>query len=190
MGKVKFYNRRKCFGYIVPDDTVAVGTEIYFCRSDIVSELSSTDSPYEPYLKKGERVQFQVVQHEATQQASNVTWIGGKLIHPFRRSHLFSATRNACKILGHEAYMIMSDESTTEEEKMSKLKDAFDSAKASVTAQEKRIVQMGLKVEDFPTSLSELYGMSQQHKKIDRENSDNSNYDDWVEDGVTEDEKN
>jgi cold shock CspA family protein len=74
-GRVKFYGRKTCYGFIVPDNTSSNHANdddqddshsydkgIYVHRNGIQSNLSASESPHHPYLLTGERVKFQVVQ--------------------------------------------------------------------------------------------------------------------------------
>lgn len=84
------------------------------------------------------------------QRASDVTWLDGRMIPPLWSNYLSEMHMTARKILGEHVFRIMDDESTTKEEKMSKVKDAFELAKSIVRNAEQMIVRVGMKVEDFP----------------------------------------
>jgi len=59
-GTVKFYLRNRLFGFIIPDDPLVAGPEVWVHRTSIQTPYSFEEFPNRPYLQKNERVKFQI----------------------------------------------------------------------------------------------------------------------------------
>ena len=68
MGKVKWFNNQKGFGFIVPD--VSSGTE--GSERDIFVHYSTIQGDGYKTLNAGQSVQFDIIQSEQGEQAQNV----------------------------------------------------------------------------------------------------------------------
>jgi cold shock CspA family protein len=125
-GTVKYYDRRKVYGFIVPDNVSRnqrkFNSDIFFHRSSILTDpyLSPKQSLYYPFLRAGERVRFQLRRtmnklsapdesSSSPSMATNITWLDGSTIEPLRRNYLHQQTLKAKQQFAQESYQIMSE---------------------------------------------------------------------------------
>jgi cold shock CspA family protein len=78
-GSVKFYIRRKAFGFITRDST---GDDIFVHRTEISGATS--DDPFNPELRTGERVKFEVKEMNGKTFATQVTMEDGSMVPKMR----------------------------------------------------------------------------------------------------------
>jgi CspA family cold shock protein len=147
-GTVKFYNREKAFGFIQPDGG---GADIFVHRSGIVSPLSVEESMRHPYLREGERVQFERRVDSGLDKAVDVTWLNGNPVPPLRKGFRAASITRAKTVLGEQAYTILNDDTLSEEQQNEKIRDAFAFSNSIVLNAEQLVVNMGMHLDDFPT---------------------------------------
>lgn len=156
-GTVKFYNRNKAYGFIVPD---LGGEDVFVHRSAF--ESTSTDARY-PFLKRGERVSFSIgsniIDNESTvPQAMAVTFQDGKAVAPLRKDFLAHATRRAQNILGEDMFDLFrnreSDQITLDE-----IHSIYQNAAKHLEEAEKLIDQLGMTLDQFDTPIKRSKSM-------------------------------
>jgi cold shock CspA family protein len=147
-GTIKFYNRSKAYGFVIPDGQ---NRDVFVHRKDIVSFVPIQASDTNPYLRKGERIRFQLEKSDGLERAINVTWVSGAWVPALRRHFLGYALERAKSTLGEDVYSTMSDDSLPVEQKNEKVREAFENARLAITRAEQKVVQYGMKLEDFPT---------------------------------------
>lgn len=157
-GTVKFYLREKGYGFIQPDGG---GADCFVHRSGLVSDVPTDVSLQHPFLRKGERVRYEAIPDTGLDKATQVTWLNGQPIPPLRRNYLGSVHERARRVLGDHAYAIFADDTTSDEEKNVKIRDAFIYAHSIVENGQALIQRLGMKIEDFPTEASDKPGRYQ-----------------------------
>lgn len=126
-GTVKFYIRKKAYGFIIPDDPAEAGTsEIWVHRTSIDTPHSGEEYPTRPYLYKDERVKFRVEFEEEgrTPKAMNLMFENGKEVPLFRKNYHQSAIKGEHQRLGEFLLEIMKEEGLSEQEQLEKIKTA------------------------------------------------------------------
>lgn len=156
-GTVKFYLRDKGYGFIQPDsnpDTdVFVHRNGIDCSHEIPADVRENSQRY-PYLKKDERVLFEIDYETATglRKARNVVWLNGTKIPPERKNYLGGVYERAQRILGEELYKVLSNpDSVDDASLLQEVKTHFSNAQTSIQTGEEIIRRLGMNVEDFPT---------------------------------------
>ena len=147
-GTVKFYLRSKGYGFLIPDNG---GAEIFVHRSGILSHVSMEESLQNPYLRQGERVRYEAIPDTGLDKAVQVTWVNGTHIPPLRRNYFGKLLERSKQELGQHCYDILSDPNTSEEEKWSKIKDAYLYADSLIQTGVLTIERFGMSLADFPT---------------------------------------
>lgn len=157
IGQVKFYNRAKYYGFIVPFNQPDL--DVFVHRSDIVSDLPHDEHPRFPSLGTGERVRFQLdwVEDESdgTQKphARRVTFSNGTRVPPLRKSFWRKKLQDIQDELGKNVFTIMTDDSNVHDndpqEKWKRIQGAWEIAKTRFDSAKALVDRVGMKVEDF-----------------------------------------
>jgi CspA family cold shock protein len=155
-GTVKFYDRDKSFGFILPDSGQA---DVFVHRSGIASGVPLSVSAHYPFLREGERVRFEARPVEGMIKATNVTWLNGTMIPPLRRNHLGMVLEKSQRQLGFHCFDIFSNPDLSPEEKLSRLNDAYLLARHRIERAHQLISSLGMKVEDFPIAPTDKPGI-------------------------------
>ncbi|CAJ1964608.1 unnamed protein product [Cylindrotheca closterium] len=139
-GTVKFFIRKKAYGFLIPDDPVEAGSsEVWVHRTSIDSPHSSDEYPTRPYLYKDERVKFRVEFDEEgrTPKATELTFENGKAVPLFRKNYHQSAIKGEQQRLGEFLLEIMKEEGLTDAEQLEKIKTAVAATQEAITAAER-----------------------------------------------------
>jgi cold shock CspA family protein len=155
-GTVKFYDRDKSYGFIVPDSGHA---DVFVHRSGIVSDVPLSVSAHYPFLRKGERVRFETRPVDGMIKAAEVTWVDGRTIPPLRKNHLGMVLEKAQKQLGYHCFDILSQTDLSPEDKLMRLNDAYDFARHRIERVHQLIEAVGMKIEDFPVAATDKPGI-------------------------------
>jgi 'Cold-shock' DNA-binding domain len=166
-GTVKFYLRDKGYGFIQPDQNpdldVFVHRNSIACTHVIPQEVLDSSLRY-PYLKKDERVLFELDYENATglRKAFNVTWLNGNKIPPERTGFLGGVHERAKGALGYALYDVLQDHLEPNNHSSSrvgnndatlwkKIRDEFRQAQISIQTGEEIVRRLGMSVKEFPT---------------------------------------
>jgi 'Cold-shock' DNA-binding domain len=175
-GTVKFYLRDKGYGFIQPDqnpDTdVFVHRNNISCTHTIPKEVLEYSQRY-PYLKKDERVLFELDYEQATglRKAFNVTWLNGSKIPPERTNFLGGVHERAKGILGINLYKLLEQQASSSTSAststpvvdtaavvvlddaalLKRVRQEFREAQISIQSGEEIVRRLGMSVSEFPT---------------------------------------
>lgn len=139
-GSVKFYIRNKAYGFIIPDDPDRAGTEeVWVHRTSFDTPHSTDEFPTRPYLYKQERVKFRLEDPEGdrTKKAIDLTFANGKIVPLFRKNYHASAIKGENQRLGEFLLEVMREGSTTDEEKMEKIRLAVAATEEVIASAER-----------------------------------------------------
>ena len=156
-GSVKFYNRAKYYGFIIPNDQPDL--DVFVHRSDILSDLPHDEHPRYPSLAAGERVRFQLDwvtdESDGTKKphARNVIFSNGQRIPPLRKFFWRNKMRNIQDELGKQVFAIMTDDTIPNpdpQEQWERVQGAWKIAKYRLDSAKKLVDRVGMRIEDFP----------------------------------------
>ncbi|KAL3938866.1 MAG: hypothetical protein SGBAC_006305 [Bacillariaceae sp.] len=139
-GTVKFFIRKKAYGFVIPDDPAEAGSsEVWVHRTSIDTPHSGEEYPTRPYLYKDERVKFRVEFDEEgrTPKATNLTFENGKEVPLFRKNYHQSAIKGEQQRLGEFLLEIMKEEGLSDEEQLEKIKTAATATEEAISAAER-----------------------------------------------------
>jgi cold shock CspA family protein len=130
-GHVKWYNRIKAFGFIVPDDTAAVEGDVFVHRSNIVGASNDDSLPFGlPFLVTNERVQFELsTSPEGQPVALQIKAEDGSNIPVYRKGSMESQKNKVKRQMGMQIYEILDDDAMIEADKVSRIMEEFETAK-------------------------------------------------------------
>jgi len=127
-GTIKFYNRKKAFGFIIADEDAGVDKDIFVHRSHIAG--ASDDHPmFLPYLLQEERVSFDIAEEDGNLVAQNVRWEDGKNIPVYRDQEMVNLNKRIKHQMGSKVYDILDDDTMSEQDKVSNIMEEFGKAK-------------------------------------------------------------
>ena len=157
-GTVKFYNREKGYGFITADDNPNVDVFVHSssieCNPPIPADLRS---PRWPYLKKSERVRFEVgVFEDGREQASKVTWTNGDAIPPERTNYLGNVHERSKRLLGESVFDLLQKDNHSDEDLLKEIRTNFDAAKEEMQNAETFVRKLGMDPSQFPTIRSAI----------------------------------
>mmetsp|Transcript_2180 Transcript_2180/g.4770 ORF Transcript_2180/g.4770 Transcript_2180/m.4770 type:complete len:224 (-) Transcript_2180:80-751(-) len=153
-GRVKFFDRNKLFGFANPFNEPSM--DVFFHRTDFVTDLPYDDFPRNPFLQKNEKIRFKleyVKEDGGTEQpkAKEITFLNGKPIPPLRRSFRARNYADVHQELGKHIHTIMEKNIAADsEEKLQMVQDAWKIAALRIQRIHDAIEKMGMRVEDFP----------------------------------------
>ena len=160
-GRVKFYNRSKTYGFVVPHDVKHRHLDVFLHRRDMVSDLPADRFPFNPMLIVDETIRFKLefVQDEEGNmkpRARQITFTSGRPIPPLRRPFWKAAVERAQKKLGQDVYTIMMDtnEKQLSDEELSaeqweRIQGAWKNAQSSLDGAKAFIEKVGMEMEYF-----------------------------------------
>lgn len=157
-GRVKFYDRKRLYGFITIDsDTTQRNNtpqEVFVQRRQIVSpNLTFDESPFNPFLVKGDRVRFKVRLDEENDNkpvATEVTSETGKPVPPLRDTYLRTKIKYLQAELGEYVHAIMKDKKSPPEEQWQRVQDAWKIIESKEQETHQLIERLGMRVDDFP----------------------------------------
>ena len=139
-GTVKFYIRKKAYGFVIPDNPTEVGSaEVWVHRTSIDTPHSAEEYPTRPYLYKDERVKFRVEFDEEgrTPKATDLTFENGKEVPLFRKNYHQSAIKGEQQRLGEFLLEIMKEEGLSDEEQLEKIRTAARATQEAISTAER-----------------------------------------------------
>jgi cold shock CspA family protein len=128
-GHVKSYNRIHAYGFIIPDESEGITTNVFVHRTEIAGVTDKTPFGF-PYLRQGDRVQFEVRENNDKFVAQNVRNEDGSLIPIYRDPTAMTAFLKSS--LGVAVYDILDDDNMSEGDKVSNIIEEFEKARSQI----------------------------------------------------------
>lgn len=129
-GHVKSYNKTNAYGFIIPDVSEGITTNVFVHRSEIAGVTDKTPFGF-PYLRQGDRVQFEVRrENNGKYVAHNVRNEDGSLITIYRDATAMTAFLKSS--LGVAVYDILDDDNMSEGDKVSNIIEEFEKARSQI----------------------------------------------------------
>ena len=160
-GTIKFYYRKKAYGFITPDNGMA---DIFVHRSGISS--SKTEDLMHPFLRKGERVSYEMEERPTetrAPQATEVRWVNGNEIPPLRPSFYVHELEKVYHMLGEAVWKCMQQKDMPSQLPQT-MQESVSAAEAHMDQVHTLIERVGMRVEDFPTEIKKRTKSSQQNE--------------------------
>lgn len=139
-GTVVFYMRNKAYGFIRPDDSLE-NEDVFVHRSGLKCPITASQNPSNPFLKKGERVRYELSQQE-NNRAMNVTYEDGLMIPLFRNEALEKQKWFAYWELGQNVFTNMSSQNKQQDEEFQQIQKALEVTKTKLSEIRKRSEMM------------------------------------------------
>jgi len=134
-GTVKMFNRKKAYGFILPDDREDA-KELFVHNSGIVG-TERVDSALFPFLRQGERVRYTVTTGEnAKTSASQVTYDDGSKVPIYRKEYVETIKKYEFGIFGGKVNAILTDDDN--ENKLESILEEHANACAAVAVGQER----------------------------------------------------
>ena len=153
MGRVKFYNRDKGYGFIVAD--AAPNVDVFVHRKHIQCDPPLPEdftSIRWPYLRKAERVCFETIPKEdGREEAIKVSWANGQSIPPERTNYLGKAHEQIKGKFGESVYDLLQAANLGDKDLLKEIRAAYDSALTQIQNSEAFMRKLGMDPSQLPT---------------------------------------
>lgn len=162
-GRVKFYDRKKYYGFVQPEKSPR--HDVFFHRQDFVTNLPFQAFPENPMVFKGETIRFRLeFEEEGRAVAREITQADGTPLPPIKNGYLKNRIREAHLILGRQVHHAMVQD-ITQEERWKLIETSYNELLERIARYHSIIQRVGMRVEDFEVDPLDLKEPDQVRKE-------------------------